>query len=120
MRVSRLVLLAAVVVFAFFAVGGTAVFADVATVPERAKDALRSDDDGGQSRSQISPSEFLEVERGASTSRVRGLLGAPEETSKATVEGLDVECWLYGIAGGNGAFQLCFADGKLSSRFRFG
>ena len=120
MRVSKWVLLGAVLVFAFFAAGGTAVFADVAAVPERATEALRGDEGRGQSRSQISASEFLEVDRGASTSRVRGLLGAPEKKSKATVEGLAVECWLYGIAGGNGAFQLCFENGKLTSRFRFG
>ena len=99
---------------------GTSVFADVRSVPDRARDALDAGGGRGESRAQISPTEFVRVPRGATVAKARGLLGEPESTAKATVEGRTVECWLYGIAGATGAFQLCFDNGKLSSRFRYG
>jgi hypothetical protein len=30
-----------------------------------------------------------------------------------------LECWYYGVVGATGAFQFCFADDQLVSRFRF-
>jgi hypothetical protein len=111
--------LGAVLVLLFLAVGGSSVLAGVREVPGRVAEAVREGDSGGQSSSQISSTEFLSVPRGTRVERVRGLLGEPEHTSRATVEGVKVECWTYGVAGATGAFQLCFANGLLSSRFRY-
>ena len=116
---SRLLVSGAVLVLLFVALGGSSVLAAVRDVPERVANAVGSGDSGGQSGSQISGAEFLSVPRGTPIGRVRGLLGAPEHTSRGTVEGVKVECWTYGVAGGTGAFQLCFANGLLSSRFRY-
>ena len=116
---SRLLVTGAVLVVLFIALGGSAVLAAARDVPERVADAVGSADAGGQSGSQISGAEFLSVPRGTRAERVRGLLGEPEHTSSASVEGVEIECWTYGVAGATGAFQLCFANGKLSSRFRY-
>ena len=116
----RTLLLVCAVVAVVFVLSGTAVLADVQSVPGRATDAIRGSDGGAQSAAQISPSEFIQVRRGASRETVRGLLGEPEDTSETRVEGLALECWVYGIAGASGAFQLCFENGRLSSRFRYG
>lgn len=98
---------------------GAAVFAAARDVPERVAAVVRDSDVQGQSGSQISGAEFLSVQQGTPRGRVRGLLGAPEHASRATVEGVDIECWTYGVAAGTGAYQLCFANGRLKSRFAY-
>ena len=116
---SRLFVSGVVLVVLFVALGGSAVLAAARDAPERLAEAVRNDDTRGQSGSQISSAEFLSVPRGTPLSRARALLGEPEHASRATVEGVKVECWTYGVAGATGAFQLCFANGRLSSRFRY-
>ena len=117
--VSRVVVVGAVLAVLFLLLGGSAVLAAARDVPDRVADAVRGGATGGQSASQISGAEFLAVPRGTAAARVRALLGEPEHASKATVEGVDVECWAYGVAGATGAFQLCFRNGRLASRFRY-
>ncbi len=112
-----LIVAGAIVLGAF---GGTTLLADARSLPTRAVDALRGEDGSVESRAQISPREFVGIRYGATTDQVRASLGAPEETWTASLERVRLECWLYGIAGARGAFQLCFADGRLSSRFRYG
>jgi hypothetical protein len=34
------------------------------------------------------------------------------------VEGVRLECWYYGIAGGRGAYQVCFENGRFSTKTR--
>ena len=116
---SRLLAIGAVLVILFVALGGSSVLAAVRDVPDRVAAAVGSDGTNGQSGSQISGTEFLSVPRGTPAARARGLLGEPEHTSTASVEGVRIECWTYGVAGATGAFQLCFANGLLSSRFRY-
>ncbi len=72
-----------------------------------------------QGASQISPAEFLHVKRGISREDLRALVGAPEDEDSSKVEGVTLECWYYGVVGATGAFQFCFADDRLVSRFRF-
>jgi hypothetical protein len=36
------------------------------------------------------------------------------------VEGVQLECWYYGVAGARGAYQICFENGRLSTKSRFG
>jgi hypothetical protein len=117
--VSRLLAAAAVLVVLVVALGGSSVLAAVRDVPDRVADAVRSDDPDGQSAAQISLAEFESVPHGSRAGRVRELLGAPEHSSRAAVEAVEIECWTYGVAGDTGAFQLCFANGRLSSRFRY-
>ncbi len=118
-RILRSIVIALVVLLAVSVVGGSAVLAAVRDLPERTMEVVRGSEQRGQSAAQISPREFVRVRRGETKERVRALLGEPETTARATVEGVAVECWLYGISGTTGAFQLCFADGRLSSRFRY-
>ena len=115
----RLLVTGIVLALVFVALGGSAVLAAARDVPERVAESLRADDAGPQSGSQISATEFNSIADGARGERVRGLLGEPEHASSATVEGVEIECWTYGVAGATGAFQLCFANGKLSSRARY-
>jgi hypothetical protein len=117
--VSRVLLVGGVLALLFVALGGSAVLAAARDVPDRVAEAVRDGGSGDQSSSQISSAEFLSVPGGTRVERVRGLLGEPEHMSQATVEGVEIECWTYGVAGATGAFQLCFADGRLESRFRY-
>jgi hypothetical protein len=74
---------------------------------------------GTQSAAQISATEFRGLAVGLTTGALRGRVGAPEDTSTARLEGLRVECWYYGVAGARGVYQLCFSDGRLSSKLRY-
>lgn len=113
------IVIGGVVLVLLASAGGTAVIASARDLPGRALDAVRGND-GGQSGAQLSPREYLTMQRGWTRERVRGFVGEPEATSSARVEGVTLECWSYGIAGGTGVFQLCFVDGRLESRFRYG
>ena len=115
----RWIAIVVVALAAAWAFGGAAVPAGVRDLPQRAATVLRGDG-GGQSGAQISPAEFVAPRRGETRERLRGLLGEPEAKATAQVEGVEVECWTYGISGASGAFQFCFANGRLSSRFRYG
>ncbi len=107
-------------VVVFFAVGGSAVLAKVPEVRDRVGELVGEGKAGaGSAAAQISSTEFVQVRRGASTRSVRALVGAPETTHTAKVEGLEVECWYYGIVGATGTYQLCFVDGKRTARARF-
>ena len=72
-----------------------------------------------QSASQLSEGEFAQVGNGFTITRLRALAGEPASRSAAVVEGVKLECWYYGIVGGTGAYQFCFADGKLRAKLRY-
>jgi hypothetical protein len=74
---------------------------------------------GAQSASQISSGEFAAVDNGFTVDRLRALAGEPASRSAAEVEGVKLECWYYGIVGATGAYQFCFADGKLRAKLRY-
>jgi hypothetical protein len=76
-------------------------------------------DGGGQSASQISSGEFAQVDNGFTIDRLRALAGEPTSRSAAEVEGVELECWYYGIVGATGAYQFCFANGKLRAKLRY-
>jgi hypothetical protein len=73
-----------------------------------------------QSAAQISPDEFEQIEAGISPAGIRATVGEPASKSETTVEGLRLECWYYGVAGSTGAYQLCFKNGRLATKLRFG
>jgi hypothetical protein len=75
--------------------------------------------DDAQSASQISEGEFAQVGNGYTVTRLRALAGEPASRSAAEVEGVKLECWYYGIVGGTGAYQFCFADGRLRAKLRY-
>jgi hypothetical protein len=111
-----------VVVLALVAVsllGRTTVIASARELPSRAVEAVRGEPAGTQSDAQMSGAEFVALERGWTSDRVRAEVGAPESSSRSSVEGLELECWTYGIVGATGAFQVCFANDRLESRFRY-
>ena len=72
-----------------------------------------------ESASQLSPEEFDAVGTGFTPTRLRSFAGDPANETKASVEGVDLECWYYGIAGARGAFQICFENGRFSTKTRF-
>ena len=53
------------------------------------------------------------------TSALRARVGAPEDTSKHEVEGMTIECWLYGAGATTGTYQLCFANDRLRSKVEY-
>ena len=73
----------------------------------------------GQSAEQISSGEFASTHAGMPPSALRNLVGSPADENTVKVEGLQLPCWYYGVAGATGAYQFCFQDGKLSSKRRF-
>jgi hypothetical protein len=75
--------------------------------------------DDGQSASQLSDGEFAQVGNGFTITQLRALAGEPASRSAAEVEGVKLECWYYGIVGGTGAYQFCFADGRLRAKLRY-
>ena len=73
-----------------------------------------------QSSSQLSTSEFDEIDSYFTPARLGSFAGEPATKTSASVEGVDLECWYYGVAGARGAYQICFENGKLSTKARFG
>ncbi len=99
--------------------GGSELLAKIPAVGETASEVGARAGAQEQSAAQISPAEFLQVKRGISRAELRALVGKPEDADSSKVEGVDLECWYYGVVGATGAFQFCFADDRLVSRFRF-
>ena len=80
----------------------------------------RGDGSGrAQGAAQMSEAEFQRAEDGMSVGSLRALVGEPEARTTNRVEGVRIECWYYGIGGTTGAYQLCFADGRLRSKLIF-
>jgi hypothetical protein len=73
-----------------------------------------------QSASQLSSEEFSAVDSSFTPDRLRAFAGDPAKKTKASVEGFALECWYYGIAGARGAYQICFENGRLSTKVRYG
>jgi hypothetical protein len=73
----------------------------------------------GESASQLSSTEFEEVEPGFTPDRLRAFAGEPAASTKASVEGVTLECWYYGIAGAQGTYQVCFENERLTAKLRF-
>jgi hypothetical protein len=72
-----------------------------------------------QSAAQLSSAEFAALASGLSRGSLRSQVGAPDDRSTARVEGVKIECWYYGVAEASGAYQLCFANGRLTSKLRY-
>ena len=98
--------------------GGSELLAKIPAVGETASDVGARAGIDEQGAAQISPAEFLQVRRGVSRDELRALVGKPEDADSSEVEGVSLECWYYGVVGATGAFQFCFADDRLVSRFR--
>ena len=73
-----------------------------------------------QSSSQLSTEEFGQIDSSFTPEKLGRFAGEPAERTKASVEGVQLECWYYGVAGARGAYQICFENGRLSTKSRFG
>jgi hypothetical protein len=73
-----------------------------------------------QSAAQLSSGEFDRVGTDFTPNRLRSSAGEPATKTKASVEGVRLECWYYGVADARGAYQICFENGRLSTKARFG
>jgi hypothetical protein len=73
----------------------------------------------GESASQLSSTEFEQIESGFTPDRLSAFAGEPAAKTKASVEGVTLECWYYGIAGARGTYQICFENDRLSAKLRF-
>ena len=90
-------------------------------VRDRLPETLRYESSSAaQSSSQLSPSEFDQIDSYFTPDRLGSFAGEPATKTDASVEGVDLECWYYGVAGERGAYQICFENGKLSTKVRFG
>ncbi len=75
---------------------------------------------GSQSSAQLSTVEFEQVDSVFTPTKLRSFAGEPATKNSAHVEGVALECWYYGVAGARGAYQLCFENGRLSTKVRYG
>ena len=117
MTLTRIVI---VLVAAALVVGAApALLARGADVREEVGELVEDRGGGGQSASQISSGEFASATGGMRRERLRSLVGEPEERTTTRVEGLELECWYYGVVGATGTYQFCFVDGRLSSKRRY-
>ncbi|MBA2614748.1 MAG: hypothetical protein H0U90_03055 [Actinobacteria bacterium] len=113
-------LVLAVLALVFLLTGGSAVLAKVNGLPQKVEGAVASGGGAeGQSASQISSAEFAEAGVGTSSASLRSLVGKPEAKDEHEVEGLRLECWYYGAGSKTGAYQFCFQNGRLRSKFSY-
>ena len=117
-RIVRWLVVAGVVLVGVSVLGGTSVVPGFETLRERAS-AVGGAEADAQGAAQISYEEFRDATVGMTSARLRASVGDPESTSSHEVEGLAIDCWLYGIAGSTGAYQFCFADDRLRAKFVF-
>jgi hypothetical protein len=113
--ITKPIVLAAVAVAAFILV--------YPLVRDRLPQALDYSSNGGpaaaESASQLSSGEFEQIEPGFTPDRLRAFAGEPAAKTNASVEGVTLECWYYGIAGAQGTYQVCFENERLSAKLRF-
>jgi outer membrane protein assembly factor BamE (lipoprotein component of BamABCDE complex) len=65
----------------------------------------------------VSPAQFRRVKLGMSVARVRRLLGAPDESARASGQ----LCWDYGTPlSKGGMYAVCFRGGKVTYTSRVG
>jgi hypothetical protein len=69
---------------------------------------------------QVSPAKYARVHIGMSTSKVRRLLGRPENTYTSEAKSLQVNCWQYGVLARSATYSFCFANGELAMKSRAG
>ena len=120
MRALKRLVVVSALVLAFVVVATPSLLAQTAAIAGKLPSLVRSEETmGTQSGAQISAAEFARLESGISFRELRALVGAPESTSRTEIEGVELECWYYGIVGSSGAYQFCFADGKLRGKARF-
>ena len=113
--ITKPIVLAAVAVAAFILI--------YPQVRDRLPQALDYSSSGVQgaaeSASQLSSTEFEQIEPGFTADRLRAFAGEPAAKTNASVEGVTLECWYYGIAGAQGTYQVCFENERLSAKLRF-
>ena len=114
----RWTVIALVVLVLLSVVGGSVVGARFDSLRETAEAVVGADDEA-QSASQISYVEFRLAPVGTTTDRLRARVGEPESKATHDVEGLEIECWLYGAAAATGGYQFCFVDDRLRAKFVF-
>jgi hypothetical protein len=111
----------AIVVAVLLVVAAPSVLGEVGELRDTVPALLeRESGPSGQSAAQVSAVEFTSAPQGLSPAALRARIGEPESSGRARVEGLELECWYYGIAGASGAYQFCFENGKLRTKLRFG
>jgi hypothetical protein len=81
--------------------------------------ASNGNDTGLQSAAQISNSEFARVRTGFTPQALRSFVGEPASKTAVEVEGVELECWYYGVVGATGAYQLCFENRTLVTKLRY-
>jgi hypothetical protein len=112
--ITKPIVLAAVAVAAFILV--------YPQVRERLPESMDFSDNrasAAESASQLSSAEFEQIESGFTPARLRAFAGEPAAKTEASVEGVTLECWYYGIAGAQGSYQVCFENERLSAKLRF-
>lgn len=71
-----------------------------------------------KSSAQVTPEKIKQVKIGDTRREVRKLLGKPEDTQRQESEFGVSDCWYYGVLAEK-SWQLCFDDGKLTSKNRW-
>jgi hypothetical protein len=115
----RISIVLVVVILLALALGGSTLMSRADSARDVVSNFVTDRDERGQSASQLSPTEYVRLQQGVTRAAVRSLAGEPDTKRAARVEGLEIDCWYYGIVGTTGTFQLCFSNGKLATRARF-
>ncbi len=118
MTLTRLVIV--LVAVAALVAAGPALLARGSGLRDDVTSLIDTEGGSGQSAQQISRGEFEVAHGGMKERMLRELVGEPAKRTSAEVEGIELDCWYYGVAGGTGAYQFCFVDGKLASKRRYG
>ncbi len=120
MKALKRLVVVGVLVLAFVVVATPSLLAQRAAIAGKLPALVRGEEaTGTQSGAQISAAEFARLENGIPFRELRALVGEPESRSRTEIEGIELECWYYGIVGSSGAYQGCFADGELRGKGRF-
>lgn len=66
----------------------------------------------------VTPAKYARVKVGMTPTRVRRLLGKPENTSSIDTSGFKTVCWIYGTLSQKTSSTFCFNNGKLATKSR--
>jgi hypothetical protein len=70
-------------------------------------------------RFKVTLQRYMEIWVGMSQGAVERLVGPPESSNRAMVNGRAETCLYYEVLAESGTYQFCFADSTLESKARY-
>jgi hypothetical protein len=72
-----------------------------------------------EKKPQVTPQTYKEITVGMSQDAVERLVGPPESSNRAMVNGRLETCLYYEVLAESGTYQFCFADSTLDSKAKY-